>query len=155
MPSAWQIVPSESKDWRTTEGISNLHLATDVEKPSPGPRSALVRIRAAALNARDMMVVARDPIYQSFASPYLSPCGDGAGEVEEAGEGSIWRPGQRVVLCPCTWTHGDPGTLLESRGLGAADYNGTLREYAIVVSPWLWSYLAISNAYYITNSSCC
>ncbi|KAK5046737.1 hypothetical protein LTR84_007498 [Exophiala bonariae] len=82
MPSAWQILPSESKDWRTLDGISNLHLANDVEKPNPGPKTALIRIRAAALNARDMMVVARDPIYQSFASPNLSPCGDGAGEDE-------------------------------------------------------------------------
>jgi NADPH:quinone reductase-like Zn-dependent oxidoreductase len=133
MPAAWQIVPAEPKDWRTTDGIENLHLATDVEKPSPGPRSALVRIRAAALNARDMMVVARDPIYQSLASPNLTPCADGAGIIEEVGEGSIWRPGQRVVLCVCEWLQGDPGTLLETKGLGAADVEGTLREYAIVV----------------------
>jgi NADPH:quinone reductase-like Zn-dependent oxidoreductase len=133
MPSAWQILPSESKDWRTTDGIDNLHLATDVEKPKPGPKAALVRIRAAALNARDMMVVARDPIYQIFASPNLTPCGDGAGIVEEAGEGSVWRHGQRVVLAPCHWVEGDPGTLMESKGLGAGDTEGTLREYAVVV----------------------
>ena len=146
MPSAWQIIPSESKDWRTTDGITNLFLATDLEKPKPGPRTALVRIRAAALNARDMMVVARDPIYQSFASPNLSPCADGAGEVEQVGEGSIWRPGQRVVLAPCTWTHGDPGTLLEARGLGAADYEGTLREYAVMVGISMSSIYSIRPA---------
>lgn len=133
MPSAWQILPSEPKDWRSTDGIENLNLVSDVPKPVPGPRTALVRIRAAALNARDMMVVARHPIYQSFAAPNLTPCADGAGIVEQVGEGSVWRPGQRVVLAPTNWLHGDPGTLLETRGLGAAETEGTLREYAVVV----------------------
>ncbi len=133
MPSAWQILPSDSKDWRTLDGISNLHLATDVKKPKPAPGTALVRIRAAALNARDMMVIAHDPIYQSIASPNLSPCADGSGIIEDVGKGSVWRPGQRVVLAPCYWFERDPGTPSECKGMGSMDFEGTLREYAVVV----------------------
>lgn len=133
MPSAWQIAPSEPKDWRTTEGIQNLHLAHDVPKPTAGPKSALVRIKAVALNARDMMVVARDPIYPIQTAPDLSPCADGAGIVEEVGAGSQWQVGDRVLLTATGWIDGDVPTLVESKGLGAGDIQGTLREYAVVV----------------------
>jgi NADPH:quinone reductase-like Zn-dependent oxidoreductase len=80
-----------------------------------------------------MVVVARDSIYQSFAAPNLTPCADGAGVIEEVGEGSFWCPGQRVVLCVRDWLQGDPGTLLETKGFGAADVEGMLKEYAVVV----------------------
>ena len=59
--SAWQISPSAPKDWRSFEALENLHLNTTVPIPSTEaipPKSALVRIRAAAINARDVMVIA-------------------------------------------------------------------------------------------------
>ena len=103
MYSAWQIRPSKPMDWQTTDGIANLHLSTTLPKRSPGAKSALVRIKAAALNARDMMVVSHDPIYKVLAIPDLSPCADGAGTVEEIGEGSTWKVGEEVLLCPMNW----------------------------------------------------
>lgn len=70
------------------EGLDNLQLSRDVPKLSPGPGQVLVRIMAAGINARDMMVIARDPICPIETQPYLSPCADGAGVVEELGPDS-------------------------------------------------------------------
>jgi NADPH:quinone reductase-like Zn-dependent oxidoreductase len=134
MPSAWQISSSEPKDWRTTEGIQNLHLVHGISKPKADPKSALVRIKAAALNARDMMVISHDPIYPVETLPDLVPCADGAGIVEEVGPGSKWKLGDRVLLIATGWADGDVPTLIESAGLGAGAIQGTLREYAVVVS---------------------
>ncbi len=136
MPSAWQVIPSaEPKDWRTSEAVQNLQLSHDVPKPRPGPEQVLVQIRAAALNARDMMVIAKDPIYPIETAPYLTPCADGAGVVEETGPGSKWQVGDRVVLTPMNWPEeADVPTLVESKGMGAGTIHGTLREYAVMVS---------------------
>jgi NADPH:quinone reductase-like Zn-dependent oxidoreductase len=50
-----------------------------------GPGDVLVRIRATALNARDLSVMrGRYPI---AAKPGLSPLSDAAGEIVEVGEG--------------------------------------------------------------------
>lgn len=133
MFSAWQIAPSEPKDWRTTDGIENLRLVQDIPKPRPDTKTCLVRIKAAALNARDMMVISHDPIYPIATEPYLVPCADGAGVVEEAGPGSVWKPGDRILLTAMRWIDGDVPTLVQSQGLGAGGIQGTLREYAVVV----------------------
>jgi NADPH:quinone reductase-like Zn-dependent oxidoreductase len=134
MPSAWQIAPSDPCDWRTTQGLENLQLSLDVAKPDPGPSQVLVRIRAAALNARDMMVIAHDPIYPIETQPYLTPCADGAGIIESIGSGSCWSVGDRVILTPMDWPEDkDVPTLIDSRGMGAGGVDGTLREYAVVV----------------------
>lgn len=141
--SAWQIHPSHPKSWRSTESISNLHLATNLPKPTPGPNTALVRIHAAALNARDMMVVAHDPVYPINTIPNLTTGADGAGIVEAVGEGSVWKVGQRVLLLPNAWIEGEAPTLEGLKTLGAGDVEGTLREYAVVVSRWI-SHMSLS-----------
>jgi NADPH:quinone reductase-like Zn-dependent oxidoreductase len=133
MLSAWQIRPSSPYDWTTTTGITNLYLTTSLPKPIPGPKETLVRIRAAALNARDMMVVAHDPIYLIQIIPDLTPCADGAGVVEAVGEGSKWKVGERVLLNATGWVDGDVPTLVGSKGMGAGDVMGALREYAVMV----------------------
>jgi hypothetical protein len=62
LSSVWQIKPSGPKSWRSIDSLSNLYLNDSIPIPSVNdlaPRTALVRIRAAAINARDMMVIAR------------------------------------------------------------------------------------------------
>lgn len=84
------------------------------------------------------MVIAHDPIYPIAAKPDLVPCADGAGIVEEVGPGSRWAVGERVMLTATGWMAGEEvPTLIESKGLGAGDIDGTLREYAVVVSTLL------------------
>ena len=87
------------------------------------------------------MVVAHDPVYPIKNIPDLAPCADGAGIVEEIGDGSVWKVGQRVMLMSSAWLKGDVPTLQETKSLGAGDVQGTLREYAVVVSEGFSSYL--------------
>jgi hypothetical protein len=78
--AAWQIrTPPAKKTWDDPALLNNLHLSTSIPKPSPSSipaNSVLVRIRAAAINARDLMVVAHDdrifPLLPSI-SPIISP----------------------------------------------------------------------------------
>jgi NADPH:quinone reductase-like Zn-dependent oxidoreductase len=76
-------------------GIDALQLK-EKPTPRPGPGQVLVRIRAASLNYRDLLVVEGN--YTRNLPLPLIPLSDGAGEVMEVGTGvSRWRPGDRVA----------------------------------------------------------
>lgn len=65
--------------------------------PLPGPREVLVRMRAMALNYRDLEILL-GRYHTPFAHP-LVPLSDGVGEVVAVGAGvTRTRPGDRVVL---------------------------------------------------------
>lgn len=97
---------------------------------------ALVRMKAAAVNARDMMVIAHNPIYPGDHIEDLMLCAVGAGEVEGVGEGSIWKVGDRVLVLANSWVvdKEEMLTVPEVKTKGADKYQGTLREYAVWVS---------------------
>jgi NADPH:quinone reductase-like Zn-dependent oxidoreductase len=123
-----------------SSALPNLRLNTNVPKPTFIPANhAFVRIRAAALNFRDNMVIAHHPAYPDPHAQDLVPCADGAGEIESVGEGSSWKIGQRLLLSLGDWIdweyNGDaefPG-FENVKSLGSKDANGTLREYDVVV----------------------
>lgn len=50
--------PSETEAWvlENQTGVAGLHLHKDVKLPSLGPHDVLVRIRAASLNFRELVV---------------------------------------------------------------------------------------------------
>ncbi|KAK5044683.1 hypothetical protein LTR84_010575 [Exophiala bonariae] len=131
MPSAWQIADGEAQDWQSIAAIENLHLVHDIPKPVPGPGEVLLNIKAVALNARDMMVVAHNPVYPAIAIPELVPCGDAAGVIEAVGPDSKWKVGDKVLFNPVAWVDGPVKTFEESDGTGAGSHQGTLREYAV------------------------
>ena len=80
-----------------TGSIDHLHLR-DVPEPRPGPGEVLVRLRAASLNYRDLVVVRGG--YGPGQKHDLIPLSDGAGEVVEVGPGvTDLRVGDRVVTC--------------------------------------------------------
>lgn len=57
MPSEYQLQGRTQYSWTSPDALQNLRLNTNVPKPTNVPKGhALVRIKAAALNARDMMV---------------------------------------------------------------------------------------------------
>ncbi|KAE9381019.1 putative alcohol dehydrogenase [Stipitochalara longipes BDJ] len=136
MTDAYQVHQNDkSKDHNSSELLRNLVL-TKVPKPSPGPGEVLVRIRAAALNYRDLMVVASSPLYPVITVPGLVPGADGAGEIEAVGTGSKWANsiGEGVLLVTNSgWLAGDDASqYIVTQTLGAGDVDGTLRQYAVV-----------------------
>jgi NADPH:quinone reductase-like Zn-dependent oxidoreductase len=80
---------------REAAGIDSLEL-TERAEPRPGPGQVLVRMRAASLNYRDLIVV-KGGLGPALPLP-LVPLSDGAGEVVEVGPGvERVKPGDRVA----------------------------------------------------------
>src|SRR6187200_1593527 len=72
---------------------------TDLAEPSPGPGELLVRVRAAAVNYPDVLII--EDKYQFKPARPFAPGGEIAGEVEEVGEGVTgWKPGDRLIAVP-------------------------------------------------------
>ncbi|HEV7786394.1 MAG TPA: NAD(P)-dependent alcohol dehydrogenase [Thermoanaerobaculia bacterium] len=107
------------------------HLET-VERPdpSPGPGQALVRLRAASLNYRDLLTV--EGKYNPKLKLPLIPCSDGAGEVVATGDGvTRVRPGDRVCgIFAQAWIAGEP-TRERLRSTLGGPLDGTLAELAV------------------------
>ncbi len=99
--------------------------------PVPGPGEVLVRLHAASLNFRDVMVVSGK--YNPRMKLPAVPLSDGAGEVVEVGSGvSKWMAGDRVMPTLVQgWIDGGPSAVKRKTSLGAgAEWDGVLREYA-------------------------
>lgn len=80
---------------RETTGLDGLVLNRERPEPEPGPGQILVRVRAAALNARDHGVT--KGIYGYTKFPVI-PLSDGAGEVVAVGPGVAgFKAGDRVA----------------------------------------------------------
>ncbi|MCU0682675.1 MAG: NAD(P)-dependent alcohol dehydrogenase [Polyangiaceae bacterium] len=111
-------------------GVDHLALR---ERPPPalGPGQARVRMRAASLNYRDLMMV--EGRYNPRQPLPLVPCSDGVGEVVEVGEGvTRVRPGQRVLpTFAQRWLAGDPTPEVYASTLGGP-LDGALAEEMVV-----------------------
>jgi NADPH:quinone reductase-like Zn-dependent oxidoreductase len=69
--------------------------AVELPEPKAGPGQIVVRVRAAALNYRDIMVATGN--YGQMRLPIV-PLSDGAGDIVAIGEGvTRWKPGDRVA----------------------------------------------------------
>jgi NADPH:quinone reductase-like Zn-dependent oxidoreductase len=102
-----------------------------VERPSPplGPGEARVRVRAASLNYRDLVVLRGA---KGRAAPVV-PLSDGAGEVVEVGPAvTTLAPGDRVAASffP-TWLDGELSDAHHARALGGGQ-NGMLAEEVVL-----------------------
>ena len=110
-------------------GLENLAL---VERPDPlpGPGQVLVRLRAAALNYRDLLTA--EGKYNPKQKLPLIPCSDGAGEVAAVGDGvTRVKPGDRVcTVFAQTWLAGRP-TRERLRSTLGGPLDGTLAELAV------------------------
>ena len=114
--------------YRLVSGANGFALAlSDESAPHPGPREVLVRMEAASLNYRDLLMLdGRFPA----AHHGLIPLSDGAGRVEAVGpEVTRWQPGDRVVgLFFQDWTAGRFEQRYFASALGG-DRDGVLAEY--------------------------
>src|SRR3982751_6889717 len=107
-------------------GLDNLALV-DRPAPQPGSGQVRVRMRAATLNYRDLLVV--EGRYNPKLRLPLIPVSDGAGVVDAVGQGvTRFRPGDRVVgVFFQGWMEGEPSTEKLATGLGA-NLDGVLCE---------------------------
>ena len=68
----------------------------DIPEPQPGPGEVVVRIKAAALNFFDLLIIAGK--YQNKPPFPFSPASEFAGVVENVGTGvTVFKPGDRVM----------------------------------------------------------
>lgn len=113
-------------------GLDGLKMEDAPEPPHPGPGQVLVRMRAASLNFRDLLIVGG--MYGPFV-PDQVMLSDGAGDVIEVGAGvTRVKGGDRVALTfHMDWIGGelDPGMNLQGRGSGNGN-DGVLQEYVCV-----------------------
>jgi len=78
-------------------GLENLKLV-DLPEPKPGPGQVLVRMRAASLNYRDLVVIKGG--YGPRQKVPVIPISDGSGEIASVGAGvTRWKLGDRVMGC--------------------------------------------------------
>jgi NADPH:quinone reductase-like Zn-dependent oxidoreductase len=114
---------------KQASGIDSLTLAERLD-PKPGYGQALVKIKAASLNYRDLLVV--KGAYSRNLPPGLVPCSDGAGEVVETGDGVTQvKPGDRVAgIYMQTWISGQLDESKAKSALGGA-IDGVLADYVL------------------------
>ncbi len=111
-------------------GIDSLTLTEKLE-PKPGYGQALVKVKAASLNYRDLMVV--KGLYNPKMSLPRVPLSDGAGEVVEVGEGvTRVKPGDRVAaIFMQTWLSGELTETKAKSALGGT-IDGMIAEYVVL-----------------------
>lgn len=99
--------------------------------PEPGPGEVLLRMKAASLNYRDLLMLTGD--YNPRLKMPLVPCSDGVGIIEKTGEScSRFKEGTRVSpIFARGWYDGPPfREMLKATHGGPLD--GTLQQYMVV-----------------------
>jgi NADPH:quinone reductase-like Zn-dependent oxidoreductase len=120
---------------RDSFGIDSLMLV-DRPKPTPGPGEILLKVNAAALNYRDLLVV-DGTFFPDLRFPFV-PASDAAGQIEQVGAGvTRFKPGDRATTHFIQdWEHGPFNHTLVSAGYLASTLGGplpgVLSEYAVL-----------------------
>ncbi|MEV4157908.1 NAD(P)-dependent alcohol dehydrogenase [Nocardia salmonicida] len=100
-------------------------------RPEPGPHQVLIRVRAASVNRRDLMLM--DATYPLPATPGIVPLSDGVGEVVALGSGVTRAEiGDRITASYFVhWVDG-PQTLATAAEQYGANFDGFLATYALI-----------------------
>ena len=111
-------------------GLSGLQ-RTDLPQPQPGPGEVLVRLKAASLNYRDLLIL--NGAYKDWTKPRVVLGSDGAGEAVDVGA-HVWRvrPGDRVALTFHPHWYGGVYTHSPAFLRRGGSVDGVLTEYACV-----------------------
>lgn len=115
-----------------TNGPSSYRLG-EVEDPHPGPGEVRVKVAASALNRLDLWMSMGLPAPKHF--PHVAG-GDGAGVVDEVGEGAEASLGREVIINPGLGYSPTTSHIPFDGNLGVLGEHawGTLAEYVIVPS---------------------
>lgn len=128
MPSAAHAFPATRRSYRLVRTNDGLHLQQH-EEPTPVPASGhvLVKIRAASLNYRDLLVQRGE---LGDVRNGLIPLSDGAGEIVAIGaDVSTWRIGDRVApTFYLRWVEGPYREAYGSTALGGGETDGVLAD---------------------------
>ena len=111
-------------------GLENLAVV-DRPAPAPAPGQVLVRVRAASLNFRDLLI-AKGQYNPKLAFPRVLGS-DAAGEVEAVGAGvTRWKPGDRVMNTFMPNWHDGPITDAVAKPTYGSDIDGMFAELVAV-----------------------
>jgi NADPH:quinone reductase-like Zn-dependent oxidoreductase len=123
-------IPTTQKQYRLVrDGQRGYKLQqADASVRMPGAHEVLIRVRAAALNRRDVLVM--QGLYPMAPRDSLVPLSDGAGEVVAMGPGvTRFRVGDRVAAIFFQgWLSGRPPANVATSALGG-DLDGMLTQY--------------------------
>ncbi len=111
-------------------GIEKLSI-TERDVPEPASGEVLLKMHAASLNYRDVMIVSGT--YNPRMKMPAVPLSDGAGEVVAVGDGvTRWKVGDRVMPTLVQgWIDGGPSAEKRRTSLGGgAEWDGVLLEFA-------------------------
>ena len=120
---------------RDSFGIDSLVLA-DRPIPTPGAGEILLKVNAASLNYRDLLVV-DGTFFPNLQFPFV-PASDAAGQIEQVGSGvTKFKPGDRVTTHFIQdWEHGPFNYTLVSAGYLSSTLGGplpgVLSEYVVL-----------------------
>jgi NADPH:quinone reductase-like Zn-dependent oxidoreductase len=117
---------------RTATTISHLNLQHH-PIPIPGPHQVLIRLTAAALNYRDLLISTHDPTYPGPHKANLVPGSDAAGIIHSAHPTSRWahKLGTTVILNPFAWESGHVRNLDVTKIYGAGTEDGVLQGWKV------------------------
>ncbi|MGF7153418.1 zinc-dependent alcohol dehydrogenase family protein [Novosphingobium gossypii] len=112
------------------QGIASLTAVTK-DVPQPGPGQVLVKVQAAALNHRDILIVSSK--YGAPRPESRVPVSDGVGEIAVLGEGvSGFEAGERVIAPHfVAWTDGPFSPAYFGHDIGVT-HDGWLAEYVLI-----------------------
>src|SRR5262249_60465693 len=99
--------------------------------PAPGPGQVLVRVRAASLNFRDLLIT-KGPYNPKLTFPRILGS-DAAGEVAAVGAGvTKWKAGDRVA--GCFMQHWDDGPITDAAAKSTlgSDRDGAFAELMVL-----------------------
>ena len=133
--------------WQVTRyGLAGLEpVQTDL--PEPGPGQVLVRIKAASLNFRDLLIV-EDGMGMPLQLPF-TPGSDASGDVMAVGRGvSRWRPGDEVINTFWSgWWDGERPVHSRPHGApgpGVLAIHAVIDEHDLVAKPRAWTHAQAS-----------